>query len=495
LPRNSSQTFKCQPLDDLTRQLLYAPVKSKLADQVQRAERLHDEIEPDVVYPLDYLMYRITGIPAASPSETFLVGDAVGPDLRLMIDQISRGAGMVVDPEHPCESIRQLAQRFDVSTKTIARWRKAGLRWRWMSSKPGARAEIRIPADAIDRFIQTHGKRIERATRFTKIDPHVRQRIVERARRITSVKQVTLNQMATHLARRIGRAVESVRRILEENERLHPDQLIFPHHSGPLDGQTRQSIADAYESGQSIDQLAQQFKRSRSTIHRVIHERRAAALRKIPIQFVKSPLFDRPDADQVILRPYEADQAAGSTRKKAPSVDVVPQPLRQLFECDTFDAEMERMLLVRLNYLKVKICRLRDQLDPYEPRVADMDQIDQLLVQIDQLRGQLLRANLPVVLNVAKQHLTDVHDKARFRSLLLLLLEQGTEVLIESIDQFDPGRKQAFHSYVIWNVARCFARLISVHNESGKAVRRENPESVLERLSDLARDHRVTLGG
>ena len=127
--RRLDQPFNCQLLADLTRQLLFAP-SDKRIEQVRRAEQLHDQVDDQANYPYDFIFYRITGYHTETDEPTLLVGTAVLPDLRRLIDRLSRSVAMPQDPDEPTETIHQLAKRLNVSTKTIERYRQMGLRWR-----------------------------------------------------------------------------------------------------------------------------------------------------------------------------------------------------------------------------------------------------------------------------------------------------------------------------------------------------------------------------
>ncbi|MFW6059854.1 MAG: helix-turn-helix domain-containing protein, partial [Phycisphaeraceae bacterium] len=303
MPRRLQQTFHCSPLEELTHQLLFAP-PTKRIEQVQRTERLHDEIEADCPYPLDYLVYRITGYRRDGEGESvLLVGEAVRPDLRLIIDQLSRSVALPADDE-PSETIEQVARRLSVSVKTVNRWRKAGLRWRWMVPRAGARPQIVIPRSALERFTERHTKRVRRATRFSTIPENERTALIERARRIVrdSDRRLTLNQVADRLAKQRGRALETIRLLLEKHDQANPAEAIFTDQRGPLTPREKRVIERAHRRGVPVSRLAERFERSRPSIHRVIRERRAAAARQIDLRHVHSATFERDDADAVILR-------------------------------------------------------------------------------------------------------------------------------------------------------------------------------------------------
>ena len=78
MPRRPAQTYLCQLLAELARQLLFAP-PARRAVIVRHLEELHDQLEPERAYPLDFLVHRITGYHAEHDVGTLLVGAAVQP--------------------------------------------------------------------------------------------------------------------------------------------------------------------------------------------------------------------------------------------------------------------------------------------------------------------------------------------------------------------------------------------------------------------------------
>ena len=123
MARPTQQAFNCEPLRELCRQLLFAPANRRMK-QVKRAEELHDQIDPKRNYPFDFVNYRITGYHHQLPEETMLVGEAALPDLRLLIDRLSGSLTIEATADQPAESTQELAERLNVSTKTVGRWRK-----------------------------------------------------------------------------------------------------------------------------------------------------------------------------------------------------------------------------------------------------------------------------------------------------------------------------------------------------------------------------------
>lgn len=483
--RRSPLNFHCEPLQELSRQLRFSPPQ-KQTSQLHRTERLHDEIDPVVNYPLDYLVYRITGYRPAAGDSVLLVGAAVLPDLRLIIDALSRSVDPPVTAGEPAESVAQLACRLRVSTKTISRWRRAGLRWRWVRPAAGTRKRIGFSPEAVERFVAAHPERVEKAARFTQMGSAQRRKLIEGARRIAQASAASLNQVAAQLARETGRALETIRLIIEQHDAATPPQRIFTNHDGPLSSKQKRLIVRAHGLGISANKIAKRVGRARSTVYRVIQERRAAAARRVSLPFVASPTFDRPDAGQVILRSDPPPPAAGHPPPMSVvPVEDLPEPLRALYRQPVLDNQRQRSLFIRYNYLKYKASKLRDALDRTNPRAADLDTFEMYAFQASQLRSLLVNRALPVVLSVAKRHLIGQTDRSVNR--LVLLLAMGHEVLIEAVDSFNATRSQRFDSFLTNQLMRRFA------SESApgpgarpKAQRRLTPEQMLNHLIEAA---------
>lgn len=489
MSRRWQQAFQCEPLDDLTRQLVRSPTDKRI-EQVRRAEALHDEIEPAKAYPFDFLAYRLTGFRSNSGDAVLLIGEPVRADLRLMIETLSRSVEMPLLGSETAFTADQLASRFNVSTKTITRWRKIGLRWRWVKPASGGRKAVMFLKPAVERFVAEHGDRVGRAAGFRPMPLAERQRLITRARRIAAQRDVSLNRVADHLAKRTGRALETVRLILEKHDRRHPGRRIFLGRRGPLTSREKRIVARAHRMGVAISKIAERFGRTHSTIYRALHERRAARARRITLSCVDSPNFDRPDADQVILgKPLDPlPNPALNTRRIAP-IAGLPDAVAALYCQPTIDDAHLRSWFIRFNYLKHKAIRIRDRFDRYEPRVNDLDRFDDCIAQAGALRHRLVRIHLPIVLSVARRQQL---DHAGESDRLLHLLEIGNEVLIEAVESYNAGRPTTFDSYLTNLLLR---RFVTTDNRGGKdrARQRIDPDDMLDRLIEQAAARGVRL--
>ena len=188
--RNNYQSDAMRALRD--QQVRFAPRDRKL-EQVTAAETLIAELDSSRKYSFEYLCFRITGFrPEAMPPAT-LFGEIARRDLLLLIEDLSDSA------EHRPEeagdrvyTIDQLASEYDVSTKTISRWRQQGL----VSRKflMGGRKRVGFLKRSVDRFVAVNRERVERGERFRQLTDVERQEIIFRARRLAAAAASSLRR-------------------------------------------------------------------------------------------------------------------------------------------------------------------------------------------------------------------------------------------------------------------------------------------------------------
>ncbi len=484
MSRRIRQQYICRDLEELARQLLFVPADRR-AEQVRRAEQLHDQLDARQNYPFDFLKFRITGHrPVDQEETTLLVGQAVLADLRLLIDTLSRSIHMPLLADEEVYTPEALARHWNVSTRTVTRWRQSGLRWRWAMLPQMEDARLVIPLDAAQAFAAAHPDKVQRAGSFTQMTPQQRQRLIHRARRLALARELSLNQVAGHLAQRVGRSLEAIRQLLLQHDQQHPQHAIFTDRTAPLSPRQQEVIARARRRGVRVRKLAEHFNRTHSTIYRAIRQRRAGELRKLEIHHVPSPTYQRDDAELVILRPVRI-----SHQKREIVAPDLPEPILALYTQPGVSDSVHQRLLVQYNYLKCKAARLRDGLDRYEPRVSEMDQIDALLADIRRRRNQLVACSLFVVLSVAQRHL--IGQPQTGPAALAQLLELGNPVLFDAIEQSDVQRSENFTSFVTYRLQRRFALVVL---DTPRAHRRLDVTALLRSLQEQAADRGIGLG-
>ncbi|MCC7203974.1 MAG: hypothetical protein IT441_02760 [Phycisphaeraceae bacterium] len=522
MPRRLAEPYASPLLADLARQLLFAPPERK-GEQAQQAEMLHDQVEEAQEYPYEFVAFRITGFRSEQPSSHLIAGHVLKHDLRLLIDALTRKAP-IRQPEgaEPSLTPEELAAKLNVSTKTISRWRQLGLRWRWERRADHPRPVLVFTPKAVADFETRAGAKIARAAAFSRLTPAQRQALVQRARRLVQKSHLSIYPVARRLANQAGRSIESIRQLLEQHDRQHPEEAIFPGRTAPLSERQHRVIARAHRWGITIDKLAHRFGRTRSTIYRAIHDARAQALRQKPIPFIAIPTFSRDDADEVFLRHASVTLPPESSAERSedsgvmpgmsdsavlPGINSMPAPkgpelapcLEELFQQAKMPRDRQRAMALRMNYLRYKAATLRDALSPSDPRVADLDRIDKFLRQADGIRTELVRANLPVLLTVARRHLLG-HEDGLLR--LPPLLEIGLDVLIDAVDRYDIRRNRSLEWYVTWRLMQQFVReqlkaeTTLAEPKGGpltRAARREDAAVVRQRMVVNAQQRGITL--
>ena len=141
--------------------------------------------------------------------------------------------------------------------------------------------------------------------------------------------------------------------------------------------------------------------------------------------------------------------------------------------------EQEQHLFRNYNYLKYKASRLREQLDPENPKSSLMDEIEGLHEQIVATKNQISRCNLRLVVSIAKRHVTP--DQNFFE-----LVSDGNVSLLRAVEKFDFARGNKFSTYASWAIMKNFARTIP-----GEYRHRDRFRTSYDELFDATQEKRA----
>lgn len=443
---------------DLARQLKRGPVRLR-PTQLLNVEFLLSVVEPGKAYPRDFVTHALTGFrPRAGgdPADAPLIdGDVLRGDLVSLAEDISDDAAIPVGnwPD-ALYNVNELAERFDVSTKTIFRWRRRGLVG-WKFRYPDRRMRLAFPDRCVRRFVAEHADLVQRGSHFSQLSPAERDTIIARARVIVESGERTVNAVARLIAAESGRAVETIRLILKHFDEAHPKAGIF-NRSALRSGADEQRLAiwEAYVDGASVEALAARFGRPFAWVYACVTQMRARELEQRKIEFMPCPDFEAPDADERILNapalrhPHSVDAVAA---KRIPAD--LPPYLQQLFRIPLLSTEGEQALFRKLNYLRFKADRLRQALDPETATAVELDRIEALLADAAEVKNQITQANLRLVVSIAKRH-------ASFNGDFFETVSDGNISLMRAVDRFDFTRGFKFSTYASWAVIRNYARTV-----------------------------------
>ena len=459
-------------------QTRYAP-KDRRLEQVERAEQLLGEIETSKPYPYEYVCFRITGYRPEGWSALVLDGVDAQHDLRLFVEDLSSTVRQAVEQvsEHVL-TVAEVGRRFNVSTRTVTRWRRQGLVARRFVM--GGRTKVGFLESSLERFVSTHRDQVERGSRFRQLTDAERDEIVRRARRMALYRpgQVGLVEVARRIARKMARSTETIRLTLKAYDREHPDRAIFVTTAQPLDEEAKSQIYLRYRMGVSVDVLAAQFGRTRSSIYRLINEVRARRILETKLEFIPNAAFDEPGAEAEILAPMPPP-AEGKTPRRPKAPKGLPPYLASLYEVPLLDREQESHLFRQMNFLKSQAQKLRQAIDPARAKAADLDRIEELQEEALAVKNQIIRANLRLVVSIAKRHVGPSNN-------FFELVSDGNMSLIRAVEKFDYARGNKFSTYASWAIMKNFARTIPEEN-----YRRDRFVTGHEEMFEAAADNRT----
>ena len=261
-----------------------------------------------------------------------LEGPGVRADLRRLVEDLSAAVGQPVEQANePVLTVEEASRRYNVSTRTITRWRGQGLVARWFLID--GRPKVGFLESSLVRFVEAHRDQVDRGTKFQRLTDEEREEIIRRARRMAPIGQAGLIEIARRIAKKMERSTETVRMTLKTYDLEHPDRAIFPPTANPLDETTKAKIYRLYNHGRGVsaENLAVQFDRTRSSIYRILNEMRALRIKEVKLEFMPHPSFDDPSARDEILGPMpEPLDGKPPRRTKAPKgLAALPgQPLR-----------------------------------------------------------------------------------------------------------------------------------------------------------------------
>jgi len=444
-----------KPMEDLAAELT-AGLRRLRKGYIDAAEALLRLVDDSREYPYEFVVYRLTGyrprrkeLPAPPMS-----GKSLRADLqRLMLDICDSFDLPIGSYSEPVYDTQALARRFNVSTKTIQRWRRRGLPARRLVFRDGKR-RVAFLESSVRRFVRNRPGQVARSMKFTQMTEAERRDILRRARRMANFTNCTLSDVARRIARRTGRAIETIRYTIRKHDNDHPESPIFPYLAGPLGDQEKAAIYRGFLRGMPVPALAERYRRTRGSIYRIVNEMRAQQLLKRPINYVHNPQFELPNADENILSAVRMDDRTGDprTRSGSPPRDLPPY-LRALYEVPLLGPEEEKDLFRLYNYLKYKADKLRKGIDVNHLRTSQLKEVEQLLLRANVVKNRVIRANLRLVVSIAKKHLHGPQT-------LFELISDGNVSLMMAVEKFDYSRGNRFSTYASWAIMRNFARSV-----------------------------------
>jgi len=482
--------FKTIVLKELAeQQTRFAPPVRRQA-QIASARKLLSEIESERKYPYQYICFRVTEYRSEAHPDLMIAGAALRHDLELFIRRVEKSL-----PALPIEqtveemlTLDEVSRRFNVSTKTISRWRVKGLTARRV--KVNGRSQLGFPRIAVEKFISDHKDLVEKGARFSHLSESEKEDILRLARELRD-EGGTLTEVSKRIAHKLGRSPEAIRYTIKNFDRGNPEFALFPAATGPLSPIAKEQIVRAMSAkqtkltGDTVDTIAKRFGRTRSSMYRVINEVRASELIRQPVDYIYNAEFDDPSRSGAMLTDMPGlDEFDGKRSGKSPPKDV-PAHMAHLYEWPLLNKEQEQHMFRKMNFLKHQLHKFQASIDPSKAKVSDMMRVEELKEAIKDCRDLLISCNQRLVYSQAKQKLAlgeSIDD----------LVSDGNMSLMRAVEKFDYSRGNKFSTYATWAIMKNFARSIP-DSKTHKQRYMTGHDELFEAKADVRTDEQEVL--
>ncbi|QDV76260.1 sigma-70 family RNA polymerase sigma factor [Botrimarina mediterranea] len=465
------RTYRIDAIEEIRRQQIRRSSVDERLRHLEEVERAVAELDPSRDYAVDRVVNRIGCRGWVRPDRDKAPGIDLIHDLRLLVEDLSDSVDLPADAVgEQVLTVEDLAKQFNVSTKTIARWREAGLVSRRLVFD--GRKRVGFLRSSVDRFVRANQERVERGARFRQLTVEERAELIDHARRLADEGH-SRPEAIRLLVDRTGRTADTVRATLATHEEK---EAIFAETGGVLTDRQKEQILDEHRSGISVEKLMKRYARSKTTIYRLVAEARYERIQRLPLDFIANDRFRRRGADAACLGPMPE---AETTPRKVRRPSDLPAYLASLYEVPLLTREQEAHLFRKYNYLKFKAARLRDTLNAERPQTAVMDEIEDLYAQAVEVKNYLSRANLRLVVSIAKKRMTP--NQSFFE-----LVSDGNVSLMKAIEKFDFARGNKFSTYATWAIVKNYARTIP-----GEYKHQDRFRTSYDELFDATEEHRA----
>ncbi len=462
-------------------QMRYAPRDVRI-QQMERAEQFLGELDPRQNYRYPELCERITSYRSEMYPDLIVTAEEAAHDLRCFVEDLSDSVDLAAEAAgEDVWTVEDVSQRYNVSKKTVSRWRDRGLvsrRFRF-----GSKRRLAFLRSSVERFVSRHAQEVARGSNFSQLSDEERAHMIARARRLARAG-ANPTEVGRRLARKFDRSPETIRYTLKNFDREHPEVAVFPDSTEPLTPEQRREIARECRNGISVEDLAMRFRRTKTSVYRIVMEVRAEQLLEQPIDFMDCPDFHQPDAEDVILPPPPQTDRKSTAVKPPPGL---PPYLASLYAIPLLTKEEEVHYFRKMNYFRFRAAELRKSLDRTQPRAREMDQIEHLLNEATEIKNFLIRSNLRLVVSIAKRHMKP-------NTSFFEMVSDGNMSLIRAIEKYDFTRGFKFSTYASWAIMKNYARSIPAESVQLDRFRTGNEEifqSSSDPRSDAFQDERV----
>jgi RNA polymerase sigma factor (sigma-70 family) len=439
--------FRLDSLAQLSRQMAFAPQEVR-NQQIGAAEDLLYLIDPAKAYPFEFVIYKITGYRPRGAARELLTGLALQHDLGLLIEQVSATLEMHTgEISEPVLCIEDVCERFSVTSKTIQRWRRKGLAARRFIYGDGKR-RVGFLLRSVERFVNAHGEQVASKANLSQVGEVEVREILRRARRLAAA-----GWAVSEITRRIGRVMNRSPLAVLHTIKKH-DEAILAGARPEISDSERAAIVKAEAEGAGIAELAAQMNLPRWAVYRAVMEERTQGLLRRRLRFYDDSLYHQDDASAAIDAIVAQEAIGDEPRREDLRVPRdLPPYLQELYRTPLLSKSKERALFLKFNFQKYQFAHARRRIDGEKVRNRDLERLEGILAEAAETKNQIVRANLRLVVSVARKHVRPGVN-------LLELVSEGNLVLMRAVEGFDLHRGHRFSTYATLALMKGFARSV-----------------------------------
>lgn len=447
--------------DELRQGILAVSNSAARLDCSRRAEQLLSQIDANKTYKVGAIAEAVLGIQNSGSTTPTASGGDIRRELMLLIDEISAATITPIESvSEPVLTVDEVARRWNVSAKTISRWRNRGLIARTFTVE--GRQRVGFLESSLNRFSAAHPQLVRRGSRFSRMTEEERTHIARRADEMLN-NGISISKVVATLAGDTQRSLESIRQLLKQ---ANQSEGATP---AMLNERAERRMYKEFRRGKSLAVLAQQYGIEEKAAGRALNRARAERIFELPLEHMPSSDFKKSDADVRILAPTPTSPTAQRMPRKPSDL---PAYIASLYDVALLTAEQETHLFRKYNYLKYKASQLREQLDRARPKGQLLDEIESLYQEAIETKNLLTRSNLRLVVAVAKKYIGSTGD-------LFEKVSEGNLSLMRAVEKFDYTRGFKFSTYATWAIKKNYIRAYS--NEIKQTDRfRTGQEEVLD---------------
>lgn len=170
-----------------------------------------------------------------------------------------------------------------------------------------------------------------------------------------------------------------------------------------------------------------------------------------PFEFINDPCFT---TRGIAARLFGDDFTSGHDMRpwcNAAPMEEGPET-ESMLPGQTLTATKERELFLRLNYARFRIDKVLKKFDNRRLTKAAAEEVLWWQQRVEATQNEIVQANLPLVLAMAKRTKLGNIDYAD-------LISEGNMALLRSVDKFDAGRGYKFSTYACRAILKSFSRV------------------------------------